>query len=192
MKSNMKIKQSYKPLCDHNPVMVQRFGADPYALVYKGRVYIYMTLDDPERDENWNIMENTYSLIDKISVISSEDLVNWTDHGTIYAAGDKGAASWGRNSWAPAAAWKNIDGKDKFFLYFANNGNGIAVLTADSPVGPFTDPIGGPMISRDTPTCADVTWLFDPAVLMDDDGSAYIYFGGGVPLMEIKLWRMKI
>ena len=90
MNTKTTVKQSFKPLCDHNPVMVQRFGADPYALVYKGRVYIYMTLDDPERDENWNIMENTYSLIDKISVISSEDLVNWTDHGTIYAAGDKG------------------------------------------------------------------------------------------------------
>ena len=184
MSKELNIRKSYKPVGDHNPVMVQRFGADPYAMVYKGRVYVYMTLDDPERDENWNIMENTYSLIDKISVISSEDLVNWTDHGTVYAAGKNGQATWGNNSWAPAAAWKTIDGKDKFFLYFANSGNGIAVLTADSPVGPFTDPINGPLISRDTPTCADVTWLFDPAVLMDDDGSAYIYFGGGVPSDE--------
>ena len=150
MNSNMKVKQSFKPLCDHNPVMVQRFGADPYALVYEGRVYIYMTLDDPEYGENGEMVENTYSKIDKISVISSEDLVNWTDHGTVYAAGDNGAANWGKNSWAPAAAWKNIDGKDKFFLYFANSGNGIAVLSADSPVGPFTDPINGPLISRDT------------------------------------------
>ena len=127
------------------------------------------------------IQENTYSKIDKISVISSDDLVNWTDHGTVYAAGPSGQAKWGGNSWAPAAAWKTIDGKDKFFLYFANSGNGIAVLTADSPVGPFTDPLGKALISRDTPTCAEVTWLFDPAVLQDDDGESYIYFGGGVP-----------
>ncbi len=177
----MSVINSYKPLGDHNPVMVQRFGADPYAMVYDGRVYIYMTLDEPEYDEKGEILENTYSKIDKISVISSDDLVNWTDHGTVYASGDNGASSWGRNSWAPAAAWKRIDGKDKFFLYFANNGNGIAVLSADSPVGPFTDPLGKALISRDTPTCADVTWLFDPAVLMDDDGENYIYFGGGVP-----------
>ena len=179
--SDSKIINSYKPLSDHNPVMVQRFGADPYALVYKGRVYIYMTLDYPEMNEIGEIQENTYSKIDKISVISSDDLVNWTDHGTVYAAGEHGQASWGGNSWAPAAAWKTIDGKDKFFLYFANSGNGIAVLTADSPVGPFTDPIGKALISRETPTCAEVTWLFDPAVLMDDDGESYIYFGGGVP-----------
>ncbi len=177
----MKVLNSYKPLTDHNPVMVQRFGADPYAMEYKGRVYIYMTLDYPEVNALGEIQENTYSKIDKISVISSDDLVNWTDHGTVYASGDNGQATWGKNSWAPAAAWKTIDGKDKFFLYFANSGNGIAVLSADSPVGPFTDPIGKALISRDTPTCADVTWLFDPAVLMDDDGECYIYFGGGVP-----------
>lgn len=31
------------------------------------------------------------------------------------------------------------------------------------------------------PEANDVVWLFDPAVLVDDDGEAYIYFGGGVP-----------
>lgn len=31
------------------------------------------------------------------------------------------------------------------------------------------------------PNCASVTWLFDPAVLVDDDGTGYIYVGGGVP-----------
>jgi arabinoxylan arabinofuranohydrolase len=180
----IKALKSFKGMTDHNPLMVQRFGADPYALVYDGRVYIYMTGDSFTYGEDGAVTENTYSNIDTINVISSDDLVNWTDHGTVYASGEKGASKWGRNSWAPAAAYKNIDGKDKFFLYFANNGNGIAVLSADSPVGPFTDPIDKPLISRATPTCAEVTWLFDPAVLMDDDGRAYIYFGGGVPSLE--------
>ncbi|WP_292184701.1 glycoside hydrolase family 43 protein [Butyrivibrio sp.] len=173
--------KSAKPITDHNPVMVQRFGADPYALVYDGRVYLYMTGDKPSYNADGSVKENTYGNINTINVVSSDDLVNWTDHGTVYAAGKTGAASWGPNSWAPAAAYKNIDGKDKFFLYFANNGNGIGVLTSDSPVGPFVDELGTPLISRETPNCAEVTWLFDPAVLMDDDGSSYIYVGGGVP-----------
>lgn len=177
----MEWKKSYKEKNCNNPLMTQRFGADPYALVYDGRVYIYMTGDVIERDASGNIIDNTYSVIDTINVISSDDMVNWTDHGSIFAASERGAAKWGRNSWAPAAACKKIDGKDKFFLYFANSGNGIAVLTADSPIGPFTDPLNRPLISRDTPNCADVTWLFDPAVLMDDDGQAYIYVGGGIP-----------
>lgn len=162
------------------PLMTQRFGADPCALVYDGRVYIYMTADTIEYSGG-KPKENSYSKINSLNVISSADLVNWTDHGSIYAAGSNGAAKWGGNSWAPAAACKEIDGKMKFFIYFANSGNGIGVITADSPVGPFKDPIGKALISRSTPNCANVEWLFDPAVLMDDDGSAYIYFGGGVP-----------
>lgn len=177
----MDIKKSFKPQGDHNPIMTQRFGADPFAMVYKDRVYIYMTCDKLTYDKDGKLTDNTYQEIDTISVASSADLVNWTDHGEVYAAGKNGIATWGGNSWAPAACWKNINGKDKFFLYFANSGNGIAVLTSDSPTGPFIDPIGGPLVSRNTPNCDSVTWLFDPAVLVDDDGTGWLYIGGGIP-----------
>lgn len=163
------------------PVMVQRFGADPFALVYDGRVYLYMTADILERKADGTVKDNTYSRICTLNVLSSSDLINWTDHGWVRAAGTGGAARWGGNSWAPAVACKEIDGKMKFFLYFANGGNGIGVLQSDSPTGPFTDPLGKALISRQTPNCANVTWLFDPAVFVDEDGSAYIYFGGGIP-----------
>lgn len=178
------VKQFLKNPGDHNPVMTQRFGADPYAVVYDGRVYLYMTGDTVKYDSDGNAVENSYGDIFTISVVSSDDLVNWTDHGQIKAASKEGAAVWGDNSWAPAACCRNVDGRTKFFLYFANGGNGIAVLTADSPVGPFTDPIGGPLISRETPNCGNVTWLFDPAVLTDGEDS-YLYVGGGVPNPEM-------
>lgn len=177
---DMKITASYKGMEDTNPLMTQRFGADPYAMEYNGRVYFYMTGDIFEY-EGEEIKDNTYGKIHQIHVISTADMVNFTDHGAIEAAGSQGAAKWAHNSWAPAAAWKNIDGQDKFFLYFADGGGGIGVLTADSPTGPFTDPLGHGLVTRDVPTCAEVLWLFDPAVLVDDDGRAYMYFGGGVP-----------
>ncbi len=170
-----------KGMLDNNPLMTQRFGADPYAMVYDDTLYIYMTGDVPEYDANGELKDNSYGKITTINVISTKDMVNWTDHGSVYAAGRDGAAKKANNSWAPAATWKMIDGKPKFFLYFANNGSGIFVLTSDSPTGPFTDPLGTELISRNTPTCASVIWLFDPAVFVDDDGSAYLYFGGGVP-----------
>lgn len=175
------IARSYKPIGDHNPLLPHRFGADPYALVYGDRVYVYSTNDIIERDSSGKIIDNTYGKIHTINCISSDDLVNWTDHGWIDIGPQfQGIATWANNSWAPAAAYKNIDGRDRFFLYFSNNANGIGVLTSDSPIGPFVDPIGRPLVSRQTPN-ANVVWLFDPAIVFDDDGKAYLYFGGGVP-----------
>ncbi len=175
------LQQSYKKLTEFNPLYTQRFGADPGVMVWEGRVYVYMTNDRIERTASGKVLENSYRLIWSINCISSADLVNWTDHGEIQVAGTFGTAFWAANSWAPCAAHKTIDGKEKFFLYFCNGGNGIGVLCADSPVGPWRDELHKPLINRNVPNCADVLWLFDPAVMVDDDGTGYLAFGGGVP-----------
>ncbi|MGN1480510.1 endo-1,4-beta-xylanase [Porcipelethomonas sp.] len=179
--SGITIAESYKKDNVNNPLFTQRFGADPGVMEYNGRIYVYTTNDVIEYDDSGNVVENTYAQINKINCISSDDMVNWTDHGSIEVAGENGIAKWTSNSWAPCAAHKTINGKEKFFLYFCNGGNGVSVLTADSPTGPWTDPLGKGLITRSTPNCSDVTWLFDPAVLVDDDGTGYLYFGGGVP-----------
>ena len=183
-----------KKIGDNNPIITQRFMADPYAMEYNGRVYVYGSNDSEGfyKNENVEYYRNSYSNIKSINCVSSDDMVNWTDHGLIQVATDEhsgreGIAKWAGNSWAPAACHKKIkdavsgEEKEKFFLYFANSANSIGVLTADSPIGPWTDPIGKPLIDRDVPGVEGVEWLFDPAVLVDDDGEAYIYFGGGVP-----------
>ena len=177
-----------------NPLMDHKFGADPYAITYDGRVYVYMTNDSQqynlaEKDSNgYPTGDNNYGNIATINVISSDDMVNWVDHGAIPVAGKNaqkdpnGIAKWANNSWAPAACHKVIDGKDKFFLYFADNANGIGVLEADSPIGPFREPAtGSQLIKRGMQAADGVTWLFDPAVLVDDDGTGYLYYGGGIP-----------
>ncbi len=163
---------------ENNPVVTQNYGADPGVMVYNDEVFIYATNDSQELAGN---NENTYAKIDTLNCYSSKDLVNWTDHGSFKIAGSGGAAKWARNSWAPCITSKKINGKDKFFLYFANNGSGIGVLTADSPTGPWKDPIGKALITGATPGCSGVTWMFDPAVLVDSDGTGYLYFGGGIP-----------
>lgn len=185
--TNLKVANGYKGFQDSNPIMTQTYGADPFAITYDGRVYIYMTHDVIETDAKGEIKDNGYSKINTIRVVSTDDFVNYTDHGAIKVAGSEGAAKWARNSWAPAACWKNIDGQDKFFLYFADSGNGIGVLVADTPYGPFTDPLGHAIIHRGMENCGNVAWLFDPAVLVDDDGTGYIYFGGG-PNPESAEW----
>ncbi|MBP0966463.1 MAG: family 43 glycosylhydrolase, partial [Oscillospiraceae bacterium] len=175
---SVNLAKSYKGEKEFNPLITQYFGADPGVMEYDGRVYIYMT-DDHLLYDNGQVTKETYSTINCLRCISSDDLVNWTDHGLINVAGQNGIAKWAGNSWAPTACHKKIDGKEKFFLYFANNANGIGVLTSDSPTGPWSDPNGKAMIDRKTAGCTDVPWVFDPAVLVDDDGKGYLYFGGG-------------
>jgi arabinoxylan arabinofuranohydrolase len=174
-----------KAIGNHNPLITHNFGADPWALVYNNRVYLYLTGDALQYDDQGELVAAAYGLIRTLHVLSSADLVNWTDHGDIKIGGPDGLAPWANNgngnSWAPCAAYKEADGKARFFLYWADSARGIGVLTATSPTGPWIDPLKKLLISRDTPTCseAEVVWLFDPAVLIDDDGSAYLYFGGG-------------
>ena len=163
---------------ENNPLVTQNYGADPGVLVYNDTVYVYTTNDTQEFAGN---NENTYGKINTLNCYSSKDMVNWTDHGSFKIAGSSGAAKWASNSWAPCIATKKINGKDKFFLYFANNGGGIGVLTADSPTGPWSDPIGRALVNGSTPGASGVVWMFDPAVLVDSDGTGYLYFGGGVP-----------
>lgn len=166
-----------------NPLYDYKFGADPYAITYNGRVYVYMTNDSQQLEFNkgedgFPKTSNGFEKINTLNVFSSADMVNWTDHGEISVAGKGNAV----NSWAPAVAHKTIDGKEKFFLYFANSGNGIYVLESDSPIGPFEAPAtGSALIPRGTQQSEGVEWLFDPAVLVDDDGTGYLYYGGGVP-----------
>ena len=186
---SVSLAESWKKDNENNPLTTQRFGADPGWMVYDGRLYIYTTNDAFEYNGN-TIQENTYD-VGTINCISSADLVNWTDHGAIPVAGrngrtKNGAASWASCSWAPDAAWKMIDGKPKFFLYFANSGGGIGVLTADSPTGPWKDPLGHALITGQSPNCSDVVWMFDPGVYYDEKtDEAYIFFGGGVDNRDV-------
>ncbi|WP_124065084.1 carbohydrate-binding protein [Clostridium sp. E02] len=170
-----------------NPLIDHHLGADPAALSFNGRVYLYLSSDQYEYNQNGSIKDNSFANLNQVYIISSSDMVNWTDHGAVPVAGanglngGRGIAKWAWGSWAPAAAVKKINGKDKFFLYFANSGAGIGVLTADSPTGPWKDPLGKALVSGSTPGMSGVVWMFDPAVLVDDDGSGYLYCGGGIP-----------
>lgn len=151
-----------------NPIVTHRYLADPGAFVYDGRVYIYASNDDE------NIIDEEGYEMTSIVAVSSSDLVNWTDHGIVFDVPE--GASWAQYSWAPSPIERN----GMFYLYFGNSGGGIGVARSNSPTGPFTDPIGGPLITTSTPGVlpADGIWLFDPMAFIDDDGQAYLYFGG--------------
>ncbi|NUT48650.1 MAG: family 43 glycosylhydrolase [Saccharothrix sp.] len=165
-----------------NPLISHKFGADGNAFVHDGRVYVYLTNDTQVYNPGPDGISptNTYGGINTITVISSDDLVNWTDHGEIPVAGPNGIAKYASQSWAPAVESRVVDGTEKFFLYFANNGAATGVLVGDSPLGPWRDERGSLLITGQTPGASDGrNWLFDPGVFVDDDGQGYLYFGGG-------------
>jgi len=151
------------------PIVSHRYLADPGALVYNGRVYLYCSNDE----DNPNDEKGGYNM-HSIVCISSSDLKNWTDHGIVFEVPRD--ATWAGKSWAPSPATR--DGK--IFLYFGNGGNGIGVAVADNPLGLFKDPIGKKLVETNTPGVmpAQNMWLFDPMTFIDDDGQAYMYFGG--------------
>lgn len=146
-----------------NPIISHRFTADPNAIVYNGRVYVFCSNDDDNH--------GSYGLSSYI-LVSSDDMVNWTDHGEIFRVPKD--ASWANGAFAPTAIERN----GKFFLYFPNRGESVGVAVADRIEGPYEDPLGKPLLEKSMPNC-NVMWLFDPGVFIDDDGQAYIYFGGG-------------
>ncbi|MCX7727067.1 MAG: glycoside hydrolase family 43 protein [Chitinispirillaceae bacterium] len=146
-----------------NPIISHKYTADPNAMVYKDRVYVYCS-----RDDNNN---NGYDIVD-YTLISSDDLVNWTDHGEVFNA--KNDTKWANLAYAPACIEKN----GKFYLYFPDGGSSIGVAVGDRPEGPFKDPLGKSLVNKNMPNC-NVEWCFDPAIFIDDDGQAYLYFGGG-------------
>ncbi|MCR5682474.1 MAG: family 43 glycosylhydrolase [Clostridiales bacterium] len=120
-----------------------------------GRIYLYGSFDLPG---NGGYCSDVYH------VYSSDDLLHWTDHGVSFSlamtkdgwAKDLGAL------YAPDCAYR--DGK--YYLYYCVPDGRCGVAVSESPAGPFAD--CGPM--------AHVHGI-DPAVLIDDDGQAWFYWG---------------
>src|SRR5207245_8692783 len=121
-----------------------------------------------------------------LDAFSSPDLIHWHKHERVL---DTSGVSWARRAlWAPSPVFR--DGR--YFLYFGANDiqndhqiGGIGVAIADHPAGPFRDPLGHPLIAR----FANGAQPIDQAVFIDDDGQAYLYYGGWGHCNVVKLKR---
>ncbi|MBO9566798.1 MAG: family 43 glycosylhydrolase [Niastella sp.] len=152
-----------------NPVIQTVYTADPAALVHGDSVYLYTG-----RDED----SSTWFTMKEWRVYATADMVNWTDRGV--------PLSLKAFSWAQQDAWaaQCIERKGKFYFYVCVkhrqlNKMVIGVAVADKPTGPFKDAIGQPLITN---SGGDI----DPAVFIDDNGQAYLYWGNP------NLWYVKL
>lgn len=145
------------------------FYADPSARVFGHTLYVYPS-HDVAGARDWKQMKDWH-------VFSTDDMKTWTDHGVIFSLKDI--------SWAKEEAWApDCIGRDgKFYFYFPAGGQ-VGVAVADTPVGPFKDALGHPLVRRGE---ADIHYTIDPDIFIDDDGQAYLYVGGGRQLGVVKL-----
>lgn len=161
----------------NNPILDFNFNADPTAIVHNGRVYVYGTNDQQQCDSVGEDNENNYAYIKTLVMASTNDMVNWTYHGTIKTT--EICKPWAGVSWAPSIiSRKESDGKTHFYMFFANGGS-TGMISSTSPVGPWSDPKGRTFFDWDTPELNGCSCPFDPGAVIDDKGQVWVSFGGG-------------
>ena len=144
-----------------NPFVQTWFTSDPAPMVHNGTMYVYTGHDEDNADFFW---------MQEWRVYSTQDMVNWQDHGSPLALESF--------SWADDRAWasQTIERDGKFYWYICahskiSNGMAIGVAVSDSPTGPFRDAIGKPLFENGS-------WdHIDPTVMIDDDGQAWLMWG---------------
>lgn len=160
-----------KPLADlavraiSAPLVTHIYTADPSARVFEGKVYVYPS-HDIDAGIAFNDNGDHFGMQDYHVLCMDSPESEAVDCGTALHVKDVPWAE--RQMWAPDAASKN----GRYYLYFpAKDADGIfriGVATADRPEGPF----------KAEPLPIEGSYSIDPAVLADDDGSHYLYFGG--------------
>lgn len=153
-----------------NPIIRDKFTADPAPMVDGERLYLYVGHDEAQRDEMFNMKEWL--------VYSTTDMRHWTDHGPIMKVSDFKWAK--KDAWAAQAIRKN----GRYWFYAAvehdqtHPGKAIAVAVSDKPTGPFVDAKGSALITNQMTPKGSHSWEdIDPTVFTDDDGTTWIAWG---------------
>ena len=138
-----------------NPILPKKYYVpDVEARQCKdGRIYLYGSYD---------ISGNTNYCSHEDHVFSSNNLIEWIDHGVSFTSEDTFSPY--TPLYAPDCTYK--DGL--YYLYFcmADNSEGVAV--SKSPYGPFKNAQPIKIANKDA---------IDPAIFVDDDGEVYYYWG---------------
>ena len=144
-----------------NPFVQTWCTSDPAPMVHNGTMYVYTGHDEDGADFFW---------MQEWRVYSTQDMVNWQDHGSPLALESF--------SWADDRAWasQTVERDGKFYWYICahskiSGGMAIGVAVGDSPTGPFRDALGKPLFENGS-------WdHIDPTVFIDDDDQAWLMWG---------------
>lgn len=142
-----------------NPIIPNQGVNDPHIRVFNGKAYLYATHDKSA--------ENTEFIMEDWWVWSSEDLVDWKMESILKPEATYIGEQF-QSAWATDAAERN----GKYYWYFSEANEQTGVVVADSPVGPWQDPLQKPLLTSEMTS----THEYDPGILKDGNDH-YIVFG---------------
>lgn len=167
-----------------NPLVKDKFTADPAPMVHNGRLYLYVGHDEYYEGQDDASGGREFNITEWLCY-STDDMQTWTDHGSVLRPTDF--------KWAVGEAWASqvVERNGKFYYYTTVQagepfpGKAVGVAVSDSPTGPFVDAIGRPLVTDDMTSNGERGWWndIDPTVLVDDDGSAWLCWGNGTCFM---------
>jgi hypothetical protein len=186
------ILSSQKNMADPQPLIENDFFADPSGRVFNNKLYIYPSHDrkteipDDDNGSQYDMADYHVLSMDKIGG-------KVTDHGIAFGLEDV--------KWADKQLWVCKPNYSRYLCLYdifrhqivdlrmanttftspARDHEGIfriGVAVGDKPEGPFTP----------ESEAIEGSFSIDPAVLVDDDGQAYLYFGG-IWGGQLQCWR---
>lgn len=156
-----------------NPI-VPGYFADPSLVQYEGKFYAYATLDP------WGG--------DTLGGWESDDFQNWTYRFLEWPTFEACASTSGRGSkvWAPSV----VRGRDGRFYMYVSVGGEVWAGSAEHPLGPWR------CLSESCPMIA-ATYnpefhMIDAEAFIDDDGSAWLYWGSGLHWVNGRCFAAKL
>ena len=151
------------------PLFQTKYTADPSPLVVGDTLFLFTSHDaSPEDIPDENEKGSAGFFMYDWLLWSTTDMANWTEHGAVASLKDFPWRSRDNGAWAIQTVERN----GKYYLYAPLHGHGIGVLTADSPYGPYRDPLNKPLVWQQ-----EHWYDIDPTVYTDDNGQAYMYWG---------------
>ncbi|WP_328472122.1 family 43 glycosylhydrolase [Actinoplanes sp. NBC_00393] len=171
-----------------NPILADGsyYSADPAPLVVGDQLYIYTGHDEAGPAVNdfvmneWgafrtgNVAAGEWTHFP--SLMRPEAVFAWATPGRAYA-GQVVVGPDGRYYWYVPVSERDSPAANKF---------AIGVAVSDSPTGPWTDHVGGPLISQRTPT-ANTIENIDPTILVEGE-RVFVYWGtfGQLRMLEFR------
>jgi predicted GH43/DUF377 family glycosyl hydrolase len=148
-----------------NPIITHHYTADPAVLVKGDTLWLFTGHD-------FTGGQKGYKMKDWL-LFSTTDLKNWTEYPVPLRITD---FAWAKSG--DAYAGQAIERNGKYYWYISTNTSGIGVAVADRPEGPYKDALGKPLLTNKDCFASKHSWAcIDPAVFIDDDGQAWLFWG---------------